>query len=144
MTLMRWDPFRNLMGVKRDLDRMFSDFDDDGETTASLWRPAVDIFETKDNLVLRAELPGMNKDDVHISVENNVLTLKGERKIDKEIKRENYHRVERTYGTFCRSFTLPTSVAKNKIEATFRDGVLEVIMPHAEEAKPKQIEIKVK
>jgi HSP20 family protein len=144
MTLMRWDPFRSMLSMKRDLDRMFGEYDDEGETAASLWRPAVDIFETKDNLVLRAELPGMKKEEVQISVENNVLTLKGERKFDKEIKRENYHRVERVYGNFCRSFTLPTSIDKNKIEATFRDGVLEVTMPRAEEAKPKQIDIKVK
>jgi HSP20 family protein len=142
MTLMRWDPFRSMLTVKRDLDRMFGEYDDD-EATTSLWHPAVDIFETKDNLVLRAELPGMKKDEVHISVENNVLTLKGERKFDKEIKRENYHRVERVYGNFCRSFTLPTSIDRSKIEASFQDGVLEVTMPRAEEAKPKQIEIKV-
>jgi HSP20 family protein len=144
MTLMRWDPFRNLMGMKRDLDRFFGDYDDESPTTASLWRPAVDIFETKDNLVMRAELPGMSRDDVKISVENNVLTLRGERKFSDEIKRENYHRVERAYGSFCRSFTLPAEVDRTGIEARFENGVLEVTMPRREEAKPKQIDIKVK
>jgi len=144
MTLMRWDPFRSLMGVKRDLDRIFGEYDDETATATSLWRPAVDIFETKDNLVLRAELPGMSRDDVKISVENNVLTLKGERRFDEEVKRENYHRVERAYGSFCRSFTLPAEIDKRKIEARFQNGVLEVTMPRSEEAKPKQIEIKVK
>ena len=141
MTLMRWDPFNSLFGVKRNLDRMFGEYDDDDSSVSSFWRPAVDIFETKDNLVLRAELPGMTKDDVKISVENNVLTLKGERHLDSEVKRENYHRVERAYGTFHRSFTLPSRVDRSGIQARFENGVLEVTMPRSEEAKTKEIEI---
>lgn len=141
MTLMRWDPYTSLFGVKRNLDRMFGEYEDDDSSVSSFWRPAVDIFETKDNLVLRAELPGMTKDEIKISVENNVLTLKGERHLDSEVKRENYHRIERTYGTFHRSFTLPSQVDRNRIQARFENGVLEVTMPRSEEAKTKEIEI---
>jgi HSP20 family protein len=143
MAIVRWDPFRDLFGIKRDLDRFLGRWDEDEEASVGLWRPSVDIFETKDNMILRAELPGMNKEDVKINVENNVLTLRGERKFDNEVKRENYHRIERAYGSFCRSFTLPANVDKGKIEATYKDGVLEVILPKVEESKPKQIEIKV-
>ena len=141
MTLMRWDPFNSLFGVKRNLDRIFGEYDDDDSSVSSFWRPAVDIFETKDSLVLRAELPGLTRDDVKISVENNVLTLRGERHLDSEVKRENYHRVERAYGTFHRSFTLPSQVDRNRIEARFENGVLEVTMPRSEDAKSREIEI---
>jgi len=144
MAIVRWDPFNDLFGIKRDLDRFLGRWDDNEEANMSLWRPAVDIFETKDNMVLRAELPGMKKEDVKINLENNVLSLRGERRFDSEVKRENYQRIERAYGTFCRSFTLPTNVDKNRIEATYRDGVLEVTLPKSEEARPKQIEIKAK
>ena len=144
MTLMRWDPYRSLLGFKRNMDRIFSDYDDDAPTQTSTWSPAVDIFETKDNLVLRAELPGVDKKDVKINVENNILSISGERKFSDEIKRDDYHRVERTYGSFFRSFTLPTRVDNEKIEAGYRDGVLEISLPKKEESKPRQIEIKVK
>lgn len=144
MAIVRWDPFRDLFGIKRDLDRYFSRWEDEDETRPAVWRPAVDVHEAGDNLVFRAELPGMNKEDVQINVENNVLSIKGERKFNDEVKRESYHRVERAYGSFCRSFTLPTSVDSKKIEAHMKDGVLEVVVPKSEEAKPKQIEIKVK
>lgn len=144
MAIVRWDPFRDLFGIKRDLDRFLGRWDDDEEASMALWRPAVDIYESEENMVLRAELPGMAKEDVKINVENNVLTLRGERKFDSEVKKENYQRIERAYGSFCRSFTLPTNIDKSKIEASFKDGVLEVTMPKSEEAKPKEIDIKVK
>ena len=144
MSIMRWDPFRDLFGIKRDLDRFLGRWDDDEEASMALWRPAVDIFEDENSIVLRAELPGMKKEDVKINLENNVLSLRGDRKFDKEVKKENYHRIERAYGSFCRSFTLPTNVDKSKIEANYKDGVLEVTVPKSEEAKPKEIEIKVK
>jgi HSP20 family protein len=107
------------------------------------WAPAVDIYEQGGNIVLKAEIPGVDSKDVDIRVENNTLTLKGERKLDQEIERDNYHRVERTYGTFTRSFTLPNVVDTDKIKADFKDGVLRLVLPTREEAKPKQIQIHV-
>lgn len=144
MTLMRWDPFRSMVNVRRELDRYFNEYEDDAPTHTSAWRPTVDIFETKDNLVMRAEIPGVEKKDVKINVENDLLTVSGEKKFSDEINKDNYHRIERCYGSFFRSFTLPTRVDRDRIEARYDNGVLEVIMPKKEEAKPKQIDIRVK
>lgn len=144
MTLVRMDPFRNLVSVKRDLDRFFGDWDEESETSVSHWRPVVDIFETKDNLVLLAELPGMDKKDISINIENNTLTLSGERTFDQEVKKENYHRIERAYGSFSRSFSLPATISKDKVEARYENGVLEVYLPKSEESKPREIEVRVK
>ena len=107
------------------------------------WIPPVDIYEHEGSLVLKAELPGIDPKDVDVKVENNVLTLQGERKFDSEVKREQYHRVERAYGRFTRSFTLPNVVDTANIKAEFKDGLLRVVMPKREEAKPKQISISV-
>src|SRR5438552_14370379 len=107
------------------------------------WAPAVDIYEQDNNIVLKAELPGVDPKDVDIRLENNTLALRGERKFDNEVKKENYHRVERAYGAFTRSFTLPTVVDQGNIKAEFKDGVLRVTLPKREEAKPKQIQISV-
>ncbi len=109
-----------------------------------MWSPAVDIFETADSIVMKAELPGVSRDNIDIQVQDNTLMLKGERKFEREVKEENYLRIERSYGAFQRAFTLPTVVQRDKIKATFKDGVLEVTMPKAEEAKPKQVKIDVK
>jgi HSP20 family protein len=103
----------------------------------------VDIYENGDSLVLKAELPGINPDDVEIRVEDNTLYLKGERKFEKEVKEQNYHRVERSYGTFTRTFSLPNSVDADKVAANYKDGVLTLTMPKKEEAKPKTIKINV-
>jgi HSP20 family protein len=116
---------------------------DDDRESMSLWNPAVDIFEEKDDVVIKAELPGMNKDDIDLRVENNVLTLTGQRKREKEVNEDGYFRSERAYGTFSRSFTLPTTVDVGKIAASYKDGVLTINLPKAEEAKPKQIDVKV-
>jgi HSP20 family protein len=107
------------------------------------WAPAVDIYEQDGNLVLKAELPGVDPKDVDVRVENNVLSLRGERKLDQEVKKESYHRVERSYGGFARSFTLPSVVDTSNIKAEFRDGVLRMTLPKREEAKPRQIQINV-
>ena len=107
------------------------------------WAPAVDIYEHEGNIVLTAELPGVDPKDVDIRVENNVLTLRGERKWSDEVQRESYHRVERAYGSFARSFTLPNVVDTEKIKADFEDGMLKLVLPKREEAKPKQISINV-
>ena len=107
------------------------------------WAPAVDIYEKGTDVVLKAELPGLDPKDVDIRIENNVLTLKGERKIEDEIKQENYHRVERAYGGFTRSFTLPSTVDTTNVKADYKDGVLRITLPKREEAKPKQIQVDI-
>jgi len=112
------------------------------EVATGSWSPAVDIRETEEALTLFAEIPGIAKDDVHLSIENGRLTLSGERKFEKDTKEENYHRIERTYGSFTRSFSLPKNVDTTQAKATFKDGVLTVELPKSEEAKPRQIEIK--
>jgi HSP20 family protein len=155
MSLIRWNPARELaawpsgvFGIQREMNRMFDSFfnhglqDEDSAQTA--WTPAVDIAEHDDEYLVKVELPGVNKDDVKITLESNILTIRGEKKQEKETKKENYHRVERNYGSFQRSFTLPTAVKSDKIDASYKDGVLMVSLPKAEESKPKQIEVKVK
>lgn len=114
------------------------------ETMPMGWTPPCDIFETEKELVLKMELPDMKKEDVHVTIENNVLTLRGERKFEEKVERENFHRIERSYGEFFRSFTLPTFVDGNKIFAEFKDGLLTVTLPKNPTAIPKQIEVKVK
>jgi len=108
------------------------------------WSPSCDIYETENEIVVKAEIPGLKKEDVKLSVQDNVLTLSGERKFEEETKKENYVRVERGYGSFTRSFTLPAYVDATKISAEFKDGLLEVKLPKSEAAKPKEVEIKVK
>ena len=146
MAIVRWEPFRDLMTTQREFDRLFreafSPVSGEGEATRT-WAPPVDIYENGDNLVLKAELPGINPDDVEIRVEDNTLYLKGDRKFEKEVKEQNYHRVERTYGTFTRTFSLPNSVDSDKVAANYKDGVLTLTMPKKEEAKPKTIKVSV-
>ena len=147
MAIVRWEPLRDLMTTQREFDRLFreafSPVLGEGEVSTRTWAPPVDIYENGDNLVLKAELPGINPDDVEIRVEDNTLYLKGERKFEKEVKEQNYHRVERSYGTFTRTFSLPNSVDADKVAANYKDGVLTLTMPKKEEAKPKTIKINV-
>ena len=151
MAIVRWEPFRDLVSLQDRMNRLFDDSfrgaartgGDDDWALGGSWAPAVDIFEHEGNIVLKAELPGVDAKDVDVRVENNVLTLRGERKLDSEVRKESYHRVERTYGAFSRSFTLPTVVDTDKIKAEVKDGVLRVTLPKREEAKPKQISISV-
>ena len=112
--------------------------------STTTWAPSCDIYETDKEIVVKADLPDVKKEDIRVSVENNVLTIRGERKLEAETKRENYHRVERSYGEFQRSFTLPSFADPNKINAAYRDGALRVTIEKREEAKPKQVEVKVK
>jgi HSP20 family protein len=105
------------------------------------WNPPVDIFENENDIVVKVEVPGMNAKDFDVRIENNVLMLKGERKFEKETKEENYHRVEREYGSFSRSFELPTGVKEDKVAAEYRDGILKIVLPTKEEVKPKSIKI---
>lgn len=110
----------------------------------SAWTPVVDIFETDKELVIKMELPEVKMEDVHVTMDNNILTVRGERKMEEKIERENYHRMERTYGEFVRSFTLPAFVDGSKIKAEFADGLLRMRLPKVENARPKEIEVKAK
>ncbi len=149
MALVRWEPFRDLMSIQERMNRLFEDSfrglprTGDEDSVLGAWAPPVDIFEQSGNIVLKAELPGVDPKDVDIRLENNVLTLRGDRKFSSEVKRESYHRVERSYGSFSRSFTLPSVVDQQAIKAEYKDGVLQVTLPQREEAKPKQIQISV-
>ena len=147
MAIVRWEPYRDLVTAQRDFDRLFRDAfsSQRGETELSTrsWAPPVDIYETEDAIVLKAELPGVDPKDVDVRVEDNTLFLKGERKFEKEVKEQNYHRVERSYGSFARSFSLPNSISTDKVTAEFKDGLLTLTMPKREEAKPKTIKIDV-
>jgi HSP20 family protein len=136
MTLVRWNPARELASMEIDrLNRMFEDF----VGSARAWSPAVDIYETKDReYVIKAELPEMKREDITVTFENNVLTLAGERKAEFD---GDYHRTERFYGRFSRSFTLPATVDGNRINASYKDGVLTVRVPQREEARPRQIAV---
>ena len=141
MALVRWDPVRELAGMEVDrLNRMFADFYNEG--FGRNWLPPVDIFESDDHeVVIKAELPEMKREDIHVSFENNVLTLKGERKREHDVKGEAFQRAERFYGSFSRSFTLPATVDAARISASYKDGVLTVRLPQREEARPKQIAV---
>lgn len=142
--LMTTDPFFMLQNrLNRLFDIPLAPFVEE-TLPLTTWTPACDIYETAKEIVVKAELPGLKKEDVLVSIENNVLMIHGERKFEEEVKRENFHRVERTYGEFLRTFTLPTFVDTTKIMAEFKDGLLMVFLPKREEAKPKQIEVKIK
>ena len=144
MAIVRWEPARELASMEIDrLNRMFTDFY--GEAfSRSAWVPAVDIYETDEHeVVLKAELPDMKREDISVTFENGVLTLKGERKFEQETNKENYHRVERRHGTFSRSFTLPNTVDASRISAAYKDGILTIRLPQREEAKPKQIDVNI-
>ena len=143
MALVRWNPIGSLAGMEVDrLNRMFSDFQTEAFTQA--WVPAVDIYETENHeVVIKAELPDVKKEDIGVTVENNVLTLTGERKQEESVKREQFQRVERRFGSFSRSFSLPATVNASQIAASYKDGVLTVRLPRREEAKPKQITVNV-
>jgi HSP20 family protein len=145
MTIVRYDPFRDLRTLQEEVNRLFSTnltrgFGEEGIGRGA-WNPSVDIYENKDQIVLEAELPGMKRDDFELSVENNVITLRGERQFEKKEDSDNYHRVERSYGSFTRSFTLPQSVSAEGATAEFSNGVLRVTLPKREETRARRIEI---
>lgn len=145
MNIVRYDPFRELRGLQSEMNRVFgglvpAGWDNEEGLNAS-WNPRVNIFENKEHLVLEAELPGMTRDDFDLSIENNVVTLKGERKFEKKDEGDNYHRIERAYGSFTRSFTLPSTVSAEGVKAEFNNGVLNVSFPKREETKARKIEI---
>jgi HSP20 family protein len=145
MSIVRYDPFRDLRTLQEEVNRLFSTnltraFDDEGIGRGA-WAPSVDIYENKDQIVLEAELPGMNQEDFDLSIENNVLTLRGERKFEKTAESDNYHRVERSYGAFTRSFTLPQTVSAEGASAEYNNGVLRVTLPKREEVKARRIQV---
>ena len=145
MAVVRWDPFRDLNLLQDRMNRLFDDagrgWRADEPAATTTWSPAVDIFETEGEIVVKAELPGMERKDITLHLENNVLSLRGERKFEKETKDENYHRIERSYGAFSRSFAIPATVDEEKIRADYKDGVLNIVLPKKEQARPKQIKI---
>jgi Molecular chaperone (small heat shock protein) len=145
MSIVRYDPFRDLRSLQDEVNRLFSTnltraFGEEGIARGA-WNPSVDIYENKDQIVLEAELPGMKREDFDLSIENNVITLRGERRFEKKDESDNYHRVERAYGSFTRSFTLPQTVQAESVTAEYRNGVLRVVMPKREEVKARRIEI---
>ncbi len=154
MSLIRWNPTRDLttfpsdmVNLQKEMNRMFDSFfrgvDEPGLFNSS-WMPAVDVADEDNAYVVKAELPGVSKEDVKITLESNILTIRGEKKAAKNVDEKNYRRTERSYGSFQRSFTLPTTVKNDKVDAVYKDGILTITLPKAEEAKPKQIEVTVK
>lgn len=148
MTVVRWDPFRGVSALQERINRLFDEsfsqtktLDDD--VTLCAWEPAVDVYETGGAIVFKAELPGVQKEDVSVEIKDNVLTLKGERFVDPEIDEEKYYRKERCFGTFHRSFTLRSVVRPDQIKAKFTDGILEVEVPKPEEEKLKHISVNI-
>jgi len=148
MDIMKWDPFRDMVSIRDEIDRLFDGFF--GKMPArkadmeGIWAPLVDVEEDKENILVRAELPGMKKEDIKISVSEGRLHIAGERSREKEEKEGTYHRIERAYGRFERVLPLPVEVEAGKTKATYKDGMLEVRLPKAEKAKPKEIGIEVK
>ena len=144
MALIRWEPARELTTLQSEMNRLFNSFfEGNGEASPRRWTPAMDLVEAEDHLVLRADLPGLSEEDVNIEVQDNVLTVSGERTTEREEKREGYYRMERAFGNFSRSMTLPEGVDAEKIQASFDKGVLEVRIPKPEERKPRRISIGV-
>jgi len=148
MALTRWDPFRDLVSLQERMNRLFEDSlarsnTADQEMAMGAWTPAVDIYETASEVVLKADLPGVEQKDIDLRIENSTLTLRGERKFMKEATEEDYHRIERSYGVFSRSFQLPGSIDQSKIKASHKEGVLEVHLPKKEDTRPKQIKVEV-
>ncbi len=149
MSMVRLDPFRDLAVLQDRMNRLFNEVpragrrDDEVLGTRGSWVPAVDIYEHNGALVMKAELPDLNRDDIDLSVENSTLTLRGERRFDAEVKDDNVHRIERAYGAFSRAFTLPATVDASQISADYKGGVLTIRLPFREEAKPRSIKVDV-
>lgn len=146
MNLVRCNPYDEMTGLRHRFNRLFdfprlpSLWEREAELTAS-WRPVVDVYEEKDAYVIKAELPGVDKKDISVDLKGRILVIKGERATDSEVKEENYYRRERTFGKFQRAFSLPESLDADQISADFKDGVLKITVPKAEEAKPKQVTV---
>lgn len=146
MDLVQWRPFREVFRLRNEMDRLWDEYFGPGrralQPIEEAWLPAVDIAETGDKITVKAEIPGMEAKDIEISMVGDTLTIKGEKKAEREEKEENYHLVERSYGSFSRAMKLPAAVDPDKVQATYKNGVLTVVLPKKEEVKPKAIEIK--
>jgi HSP20 family protein len=145
-TLTRWEPFRGVSTFQDQMNRLFEDTILRGradDSALATWAPAVDIYETEDELVVKADLPDVNEKEMDVRVEDNMLTIRGERKFEKSVTEDNFLRVERAYGAFSRSFSLPHTVNAEAIQAEYKNGVLNIHIPKREEAKPKQIKVNV-
>jgi HSP20 family protein len=144
-SITRWEPFRNLASLQEQVNRLFEgNFSHDrDQSTLTAWSPSVDVYETENELVIKADLPEVVEKDIDVRVENNMLTIRGERKLEQKVKEENYLRMERSYGFFTRSFSLPNTVNTEQIQAHYSDGVLTVTLPKRAESKPKQVKINV-
>jgi len=146
MNLVKWNPWRELPALHNRIDRLLEDpffgiGRPAGEDTPGMWNPAVDLYEKDDHYIIKAELPGIDKDDINVDLKDRVLTLSGERSYDNEVKEENYYRRERSFGKFQRAFTLPVDVDAEKIKAEFKDGVLQIKVPKPENKKAKRVTI---
>lgn len=140
-----WEPFRDLVSMRDDMDRLFETFfGTQPQSMDDFWRPAIDIEENNGNLMVRAEIPGMTKEDIKVSVQEDLLTISGERKQENETKDKTYHRIERCYGKFRRMIRLPAQVDADKVKASYKDGVLKVTLPKPESLKPKHIDVEIK
>ena len=144
-TLVRWEPFRGISSLQEQFNRLFENRFAPGteEQTLTAWAPAVDVYETENELVIKADLPQMSEKELDVRVENNMLTIRGERKFEQKVKEENYLRMERAYGSFSRSFSLPNTVNTEAIQAEYKEGVLTVTLPKRAESKPKQVKVNV-
>ena len=140
-SLSSWNPFEELAGFRRLFDEPFAGFFQDGSITPGEWKPLMDVVETKEGITLKVEVPGMKQEDINISLEHNILTVRGERKHATETKEDGYTRFERSYGTFQRSVVLPSTLDSERVKATYKDGVLEIQLPKKEEAQPKAIKV---
>jgi HSP20 family protein len=145
MVVTKWEPLKDLMALQERMNKLFDETFSRGtqDAEAGAWSPAVDIMEKWDEFILTMELPGVDQKAIDIKVEGDVLTIKGERQLEEEIKQKDYHRLERPYGRFSRSFSLPNTVEQEKVKASHKDGILRVILPKKEETKPKQIKVEV-
>jgi HSP20 family protein len=143
MALVRWDPFRELTALQTEVNRLFSRMGGGDVTERQSWTPSIDVIETDEDIKLKADLAGMDPKDISIEVQDNVLTVSGERRFQEEVKEDKYYRIERRYGSFSRSIALPQAVNEDKIEAKYENGLLEVSVPKAEIAKPKRISVAV-
>ena len=140
-----WEPFRDLVSMRDDMDRLFETFfGTQPQSFDDFWRPAVDIEENNGNLMVKAEIPGMTKDDIKVSVQEDLLTISGERRQENETKDKTFHRIERCYGKFRRMIRLPAQVDADKVKASYKDGVLNVTLPKPESLKPKHIDVEIK
>ncbi len=144
MAITRFDPFRDVLALQNRMNSIFQEFNrGDGDVSTAAFVPPVDVYEDEHKITLKLEVPGMKESDLDIQLENNLLTVKGERKFEKEEKEENFHRIERRYGSFYRSFTIPNTVNPESVKASYEAGVLKIDLEKRAEAKPKQIKVEI-